>query len=131
MAAQTHPLESSFANFTVIRPDVIHRLIIPHNGRHVVIPVDEIVHLEGEGNYTYLHTQDNKRYLVSKTLKSYELILSPSHFIRIHKSSIINVHHLKEISLDADRYVTMKCGMEVSIARRKVREVYEALAYMV
>ena len=109
----------------------IQKIIIPHNKKQTVIPVEDIIFVEGEGNYSYLHTKDGKRFLISKTLKCFELMLGTTSFMRIHKSSIVNIHYLKEISIEADRYVRLSSGVEVAISRRKVREVYQALAFLV
>ena len=109
----------------------IQKIIIPHNKKQTVIPVEDIIFVEGEGNYSYLHTKDGKRFLISKTLKCFELMLGTTSFMRIHKSSIVNIHYLKEISIEADRYVRLSSGVEVAISRRKVREVYQALAYLI
>ncbi len=108
----------------------IERIIIPHNGKHTVIPIEELIYVEGEGNYSYLFTKSGNRYLVSKTLKFFEQSLSQNTFIRIHKSSIININYLKELSIEADRFVKLECGKEIAISRRKVREVYQALSYL-
>ena len=110
-----------------LNTETLHRIIVPYGGRHIVIPINQITCLEGEGNYTFLCTSDGKRYLVSKTLKSYEDILERC-FVRIHKSSIINVNYLKEIGKNPDRFVRLKCGKEVPISRRKVKEVCLALS---
>ena len=109
----------------------IQKIIIPHNKKQTVVPIEDIIFVEGEGNYSYLHTKDGKRFLVSKTLKCFELMLGTTSFMRIHKSSIVNIHYLKEISIEADRYVRLSSGVEVAISRRKVREVYQALAFLV
>ena len=109
----------------------IQKIIIPHNKKQTVIPVEDIIFVEGEGNYSFLHTKDGKRFLISKTLKCFELMLGTTSFMRIHKSSIVNIHYLKEISIEADRYVRLSSGVEVAISRRKVREVYQALAFLV
>jgi two-component system, LytTR family, response regulator len=116
--------------YAAVRPFTapVHRLIIPHKGRHLIVPVSDITSLEGEGNYSYLYTKDGKKYLVSRTLKSFAQILDSDTFIRIHKSSIINVNYLVEICVDPDRYVKLKCGREVAISRRKMHEVYHNIS---
>ncbi len=131
MAAQ--PLLNPFQEFPFrARPfsSPVHRLIVAHNGRNLIIPTNDITFLEGQGNYTYLYTKDGKKYLVAKTLKSYELILDATLFLRVHKSSIINVNYLKEICVEPDRCVKLRCGREVSISRRKLHEVCEAVGQL-
>ena len=64
----------------------MQRIALPYLNRTVFISVDDILCLQGEGNYTYLCTRDRKKYLVSKTLKEFERTLDESIFLRIHKS---------------------------------------------
>ncbi len=108
----------------------VNRLIVQNNGRNLVVLTSEITCLEGQGNYTFLHTRDGKRYLVSKTLKNYEKILDATMFLRVHKSSIINLKYLQEICVEPDRCVRLKCGREVCISRRKMQEVCEAISQL-
>ncbi|HEY9300733.1 MAG TPA: hypothetical protein VIQ31_31095, partial [Phormidium sp.] len=42
-----------------------HRIALPYLNRTIFIAVDDVLCLQGEGNYTFLYTRDRKRYLVS------------------------------------------------------------------
>ncbi len=52
------------------------------------------------GNYLTLYLKQNEKLLCRNTLKSWEDLLPSSSFLRIHRSTIINIDHIKEISLE-------------------------------
>ncbi len=84
------------------------------------IPLIEIVMLEAEANYTYLHLLNGKKVLISRTMKLFDDLLKDYPFTRIHRSFIVNESHLK--SYDADKEcVMLSNNMEATISRRKKR----------
>ncbi len=91
----------------------------------IKIPVDKIVRLEGDCNYTVVHTATNK-YISSRTLKHYEGILDEEYFVRIHKSHLVNIIHAVGLDLE-DSYgsVAFDEGKNIEISRRKVKLVIE------
>jgi two-component system, LytTR family, response regulator len=101
----------------------VPRITILHGGHFVSIPIKEITHLEGYSNYTYLYTSNGKRYLMSKTLKTYEHSLDEAQFVRIHKSAIVNVNYLVEVSTNDDRFIKLKSGQVIPVSRRKVKDL--------
>ncbi|WP_234733207.1 LytR/AlgR family response regulator transcription factor [Tellurirhabdus bombi] len=104
-----------------------HRIALPYLNRTILLSVDDIVSLQGEGNYTYLFTRDKKRYLVSKTLKAFETSLNELMFLRIHKSTIVNLGYVQFESLIPDRMIRLTDGQEVSISRRRAKEIGQRL----
>ncbi len=90
-------------------------------GHTIFISPDAITYLEGEGNYSFIHTSCGKRYLVSKTLKALAEHLDQK-FLRIHKSYLININFIVE-RIEDNRYLKMSCGNEVAVSRRKIKEI--------
>lgn len=62
----------------------------------LLIKVNEIVHIQAEDKYVFLHTVDGKKHLTDFTLSTLEAKLSDE-FLRIHRSDIINTDYIKEI----------------------------------
>lgn len=104
------------------------RIAMPYLNRTIFISVDDILCLQGEGNYTFLHTRDRKRYLVSKTLKEFEKTLDSAMFLRIHKSYIVNLAYVQRSIFNRDRQVRMADGREVAISRRRMKDISQRLA---
>jgi two-component system, LytTR family, response regulator len=91
----------------------------------VTIPVDKIIRLEGDCNYTVVHTQ-NKKYVSSRTLKHFQGILDESYFVRVHKSHIVNIRYVKGLDIQSNcSAVAFNEGNNIEVSRRKLKEVAE------
>lgn len=106
----------------------MHRIALPYLNRTIFIAVDDIICLQGEGNYTFLYTRDRKKYLVSKTLKEFEKSLDESMFVRIHKSHMINLAYVQQGVFSSDRQVRLADGRDVAISRRRMKDIMTQLA---
>ncbi len=124
----TTPLPAIVPQYPATYCQNTQRLTLPYLNRYVVVSLDDIVYLKGEGNYTFIHTRDRRKYLASKTLKDFMMMLNPTIFIRIHKSSIINLAYVQDLSLTRERVIRMVDDREVTISRRRVREIAQLLA---
>ena len=86
------------------------------------IIIRDVVMLEGEGNYTYVHLRCGKKILLSKTLKEFCELFQQNDFARIRKSYLVNLNYLKEVDLSGDISVTMQTGQRIEISRRRKSE---------
>lgn len=94
------------------------RLPVAENGRILFVKTGEIDWLEAEGNYTRLHV--GARHLeIRQSLTSLEHRLNPRDFVRIHRSTIVNVHRIKEIHPWFHGYhvVLLENGRELRMSR--------------
>lgn len=74
----------------------LDRLIVKTNGRIIFLRMEEIDWMEAAGNYVKLHV-GNESHLVRETMNHLEGQLNPQKFIRIHRSTIINIDKIKEL----------------------------------
>ena len=86
-----------------------------------------IIYIEADSNYSIFHLENQNRIVVSKHLKEYEEILLDTEFIRIHKSKIINLKHLKNYSNKNCLTVVMSDDSQHTVARRKVSDFLETV----
>jgi len=95
-------------------PELLQRIAVKSRHKVHVIPVDDVIYLEAEGDYVMIHTRDNK-YLKEKTMKYFETHLDSTRFIRIHRSFIINAGFIDRIEYyDKESYsVMMKGGASI------------------
>ena len=105
---------------SVTYPRLSQRISLVSHNRSVLVAVEDIVWLEGSGNYTFIHTRDKRRYLMAKTLKMFQRELSGATFLRIHKSHVVNVGHIRHADFGDNACVEMTGGQTLSIARRRV-----------
>lgn len=74
----------------------IKTLTIKLGDKILLIKLSDIVHIQAEDKYVFLHTIDGKKHLTDFTLAVLESKL-PEEFIRIHRSDLINTDYIKEI----------------------------------
>ena len=73
------------------------RIFIRHKEKMVKIMVTDILYIEADRNYSRIFTRE-KEYLLSVTLKTIEEKLSMQHFMRIHRSYLVNITHVDEVA---------------------------------
>jgi len=78
----------------------LQRLVGKRLQRLHVFPVESISHLFAEDELVFAATADG-RFLLNSTLRDLESRLDPAHFIRVHKSAIVNLAHVAEIDPDS------------------------------
>lgn len=74
----------------------IKTLTVKLGDKILLIKLSDIVHIQAEDKYVFLHTVDGKKHLTDFTLSALEDKL-PEDFLRIHRSDIINTEFIKEI----------------------------------
>ncbi len=112
---------------TLVRNKPSNRIAISHSKGLKIVEDDDIVHLEASGNCTTIFFKDKTRFLDTRTLKTYEQILNPEKFSRIHKSHIINLNMLSEYLNEDGHFAVMKDGLRLPIARNRVSEFVRML----
>lgn len=98
------------------------KLILPETHGFNISSVDEVIRLEADGCYTIVVIKNEKKKILSRTLKDFEATLPKEKFFRIHKSHLINLNFIKDYSNIDGYYVTMFDGSKLEISRRKVSE---------
>ena len=99
-------------------PSFVSRLPVTQNGRIRLLPVSEIDRIEAVGNYARLHTRKGT-FEIRETLQSLEQKLDPEKFVRIHRSTIINIDLVQEVQpwFRGSHLVIMKDGTELRLSR--------------
>lgn len=99
-------------------PKFIKRLAIKTAGRTIYVFVDEIDWIAAAGNYLELHI-GKKMYLLRERLNVLEAKIDPQKFVRIHRSTVLNVERVKEVHplFNGDQIVFLHNGTELTISR--------------
>lgn len=117
-------MNTSLQNYAYPNPNLLNNLqsVIYTNRKKTSIIIKDVMMLEGEGNYTYVHLSNGKKLLLSKTLKEFCELFQQNDFARIRKSYLVNLNYLKEVELSGDVSVTMQTGQRIEISRRRKTE---------
>jgi len=94
------------------------RIAVKSKGGIVFVRLDEVEWVEAQGNYVRLHLADES-HLLRETMSSLEAKLDPAHFMRIHRSAIVNIDHIKNIEpwFTGEYVVRMNGGKELTLTR--------------
>jgi two-component system, LytTR family, response regulator len=94
------------------------RLVIKSGGKVVFLKLEEIDWVEAAANYVHIHV-GNEGYYMRETMNSFEARLDPSRFIRIHRSTIVNLAKIKELQPcnNGEFIVVLRNGKELSLSR--------------
>ena len=86
------------------------------------VEIATIVRCQADGNYTQFYLKNGDKFLISKTLKEYDELLTPFHFLRVHQSHLIHLKEVKSFIKTDGGYILMKDGSSVPISRQR-REI--------
>lgn len=100
----------------------IRKISLPNGQGYSLVNVDDIIHIAADSNYSVFYLQNNDKITVSKVLKEYEEILPDYQFIRIHKSSIVNLNYVKEYNSKNGLEVILKNGEKIAVSRRRAAD---------
>lgn len=95
------------------------KLCLPTIKGFSIIKLGEIIYCEAERSYTVFHLEGKKTITVSKPLLDYEILLGNTTFLRIHKSFLINLLHVREYQRGEGGIVVMSDNAEIEVSRRK------------
>lgn len=99
-------------------------LFVQKSEKLLNIPVTDIIHLQASGDYTILTTA-NDQYVSSTGISKLESKLNADIFIRIHRSTIININKLREIEkhFNGGLVVKMENGKTFPVSRTYAKEI--------
>lgn len=108
-------------------PQYLSRLLIKSTGRVFFLKTDEIDYVRAEDYYVKLHV-GRKGHLLRETMNAMEAKLDPSKFLRIHRSTIVNIERIRELQqhFNGEYIVVLHDGTEMKLSRSR-REQLQTL----
>ncbi|MDY8137392.1 LytTR family DNA-binding domain-containing protein [Aquimarina sp. 2201CG5-10] len=101
-------------------------------GQHLkIFSVENIECFYSENKGTYLHTNENRNYLIDSTLESLEEELNPQQFFRVSRKFYVNINAIKDIISYTNSRLKIKLNhfdeQEIIVARERVKDFKEWL----
>jgi two-component system, LytTR family, response regulator len=95
------------------------RIPIRDRGRIVLLDADEVTWVEADGDYVRVHA-GGRGYLVRETMAAIEARLDPARFARIHRSAIVNISRVRELTAlpNHDYVIVLRDGTRLRSSRR-------------
>jgi len=110
---------------TILKPKLTQvggKITIPLQNGFEVLEIKDILYCQADDNYTNIFINDKKK-LVSKTLKYFDEILSKSGFARVHKSYLVNVNAIIEYKKGKGGSVVLSSGKEIMVSPSRKKEL--------
>jgi two-component system LytT family response regulator len=95
------------------------KITIPQQDGFEVIETSTILYCKADDNYTQIFLSNEKKKLVSKTLKHFEDILKDSGFARVHKSYLVNVDEVVKYVKGKGGSVVLSNGKQIMVSASK------------
>jgi len=94
------------------------RIVVRQGARVHVIPADKLDYAEAQDDYVSLRSE-GKSYLKQQTLSDLEASLDPKHFVRIHRSCLLNLDRLARIDTEGGepKAVVLNDGARLPLSR--------------
>jgi len=92
------------------------KITIPQQDGFEVIETANILYCKADDNYTEIFLNNNRKKLVSKTLKYFDEALASRNFARVHKSYLVNVNEIVKYRKGKGGSVVLSNGKEVMVS---------------
>lgn len=90
-----------------------------------LVPINEILYCESDGNYVSIHLASNPKIMVSASLKDYDEMLAGDGFFRVHKTYLINLKYIRRFEKAEGGSVVLDGDIKIPVASRKREHLLE------
>ena len=116
-----HQLKHLLENFPRQLPErkqYPQRILVPDRAKDSFVVVNEIEWIEAADYYVNIHT-NGKSLALRQPIKDLAASLDPKRFVRVHRSAIVNVSHVREILRDGhtDGWVVLTSGHRIRMSK--------------
>lgn len=105
-----------------------NRVVVKFEGKIKIIPVQEIHYLEASGDYVKIRSNEGS-FMKNRTMNFFEGLLDSQHFIRIHRSYIVNLNQVTRIDpYEKDAHLAvLTSGIQLPVSKSGYVRLKEAL----
>jgi len=95
------------------------RFLLRDGDKEILLPVSEIDWIEADAYYSRLHAT-GRNYMLRETITDLNDKLDPKTFVRVHRSSIVNVDRIREVYREGrtDSSLVLKSGAVLKMSRQ-------------
>jgi len=117
-AAEANPREAGSIKLLRLRNSRVPRLVIKTGTRRLFLPPEKVQWVEAERDYMRLHV-GRESHLVRETMQQMEALLDPRRFLRVHRSTILNLEFVKQLEpmYSGDYKILLRDGTELASSR--------------
>ena len=104
-----------------------NRIPLALQDKIVMVDNHEILYCQSEGNYTHVIMKEGKKHLVSKKIKSIIDLMPKQHFLRVHKSYVVNIDYILEYIRGDGGELIMSDKKNIPVSRTHKAELLDIL----
>lgn len=108
----------------------LSKIALPVSDGYLFVKPDDILYFKAESSYTRIFLDGEKDLLVTRTLKEFEKLIDHPHFMRIHRSYLINLNHMKQYVRSDGGHIEMDNGDVVYFSKEKKDDLLKAFSAM-
>ncbi len=108
------------------QPTYLQKVLVPTGRKLKALPVEGIFSIKAEGDYASICTED-AAYLSNMGISDLESKLDPAQFLRIHRSSILNIAQIEEVEKVSHGFVVQLKNKEVLKVSRSYIEAFKQI----
>ncbi|WP_439131268.1 LytR/AlgR family response regulator transcription factor [Polaribacter sp.] len=96
-------------------------------GQHIkIIHINEVECFYSENKATYIHTKENRNYLLDNSLENWQEQLDPEHFFRVNRTFIVHINAIKDIVAYSNSRLKLILNsyneQEIIVSRERVKD---------
>ena len=99
-------------------------IFIKHADNYMKVFYSDIIYIESEHIYIFIHTKNGNKFILRKTLSGFLDTMLPSFFVRIHRGFVINLNHIKAVN---PTHVIMNNDVSLSLGRVYKEDLFSIL----
>jgi two-component system, LytTR family, response regulator len=129
-AAALHERLQELLQAAPVRRAGPERLMVKSGPRISFIRIADIDWIEAAGNYVRLHV-GKEDHLLRESLTALEKKLDPARFVRVHRSTIVNLDRIRELQpvFHGDYVIILRDGTELGLSRSCREKLEESLGH--
>ena len=112
-------MSSGIAVAPQIKLSLFNKIALPSDDGMVLIPFDSIIKCQADRAYCNFFIKDGQTILVSKSMKEFEHILLAHDFLKVHKSTIVNINFISKYISGRGGFLKMEDDSLVTVSVRK------------
>lgn len=107
----------------------IARFTVREDGRIRFVQATDVDYIEADGNYIIMHVGEAK-HRVRASLRDVSEQLDPKVFMRVHRSTIVNIHRIREVQpwFGGDYIAILRSGVKLKVSRQRAPHLLRPMA---
>ena len=123
----TKPIPDTASFISSLKDKLGHKIAVPSRNGLIYYRTTDILYIKADGSYSVMHLDKGKTSTISRKIKDFEDSLENHGFIRVHKSYLINLHHVAELHRDESGYVLMDDGSRIPLSPKDKENVIQKI----